>query len=276
MTVAIEMRLGIGSYAFPWAIGVPGYPSPEKPLGAMGLLKKAKALAADVVQICDNLPLHNANKGELDELRDAANDIGIRIQIGTRGIRPGHLLIYLEIAKLLGAKILRTTINEPDLKPTIKQAAASIIDVLPKFAGAGISIALENHESYRSRELVNLVEGIHSPNLGICLDTVNSFGALEGPEQTITELAPYALSLHVKDFDVVRVGNQMGFMIVGRPAGEGHLDIEWLFDRVLKEGKEPDAILELWTPFSDGVEDTIHKEEEWASRSMQFLRGKVG
>jgi len=269
------MRLGIGSYAFPWAIGVPGYPSPKKPLDAMGLLQRAKALAVDVVQICDNLPLHNAKEGELYELRDTANDNGIRIQIGTRGVRPDHLLIYLEIAKLLDAEILRTTIHSPDLKPTVERAKSSIMEVLPKFAGAGISIALENHESYRSWELANLVKGIHNPYIGICLDTVNSFGALEGPEQTITELAPYALSLHVKDFDVVRVGNQMGFMIVGRPAGEGRLDIGWLFDQVLKEGKEPDAILELWTPFSDDVENTIHKEEEWASRSIRFLRGKV-
>jgi len=269
------MRIGIGSYAFPWAIGIPGYPPPKRPLDAMGLLKKAKALKVDIVQICDNLPLHKAKEGELDEIREAANDNGIRVQIGTRGVRPDQLLIYLEIAKFLDAKILRTTIHSPDLKPTIDQAKASIMEVLPEFAGAGIRIALENHESYRSSELANLVNGINNPYLGICLDTVNSIGALEGPEQTITELAPYALSLHVKDFDVVRVGSQMGFAIVGRPAGEGRLDIEWLFDRVLKVGREPDAILELWTPFSDGVESTIHTEEEWAGRSIRFLRGKV-
>ncbi len=31
------MKLGIGSYAFAWAIGVPGY-SPRKPMSAMDLL----------------------------------------------------------------------------------------------------------------------------------------------------------------------------------------------------------------------------------------------
>jgi len=81
----------------------------------MGLLQRAKALAVDVVQICDNLPLHNAKEGELDELRDMANDNGIRIQVGTRGVSPERLLIYLEIAKLLDAKILRTTIHSPAL-----------------------------------------------------------------------------------------------------------------------------------------------------------------
>jgi len=269
------MRLGISSYTFPWAIGVPGYPSPHNPLGARDLLRKAKALGADVVQICDNLPLHQMDRDELRELRDAARDMGMAIQVGTRGVGPDRLRDYLEVANLSGAKLLRTTIHSANLRPTIEQAAASLREVLPQFAEAGIAIALENHESYRSRELAQLVEGVNSPYLGICLDTVNSFGALEGPAQTIAELAPHAINLHVKDFDVVRVENQMGFAIVGRPAGEGRLDVEWLFDRVRQEGKEPDAILELWTPFADNVENTMLMEEEWASRSMRFLRGKV-
>jgi sugar phosphate isomerase/epimerase len=55
-------------------------------------------------------------------------------------------------------------------------------EVLPEFARAGVSIALENYEAYATRELAELVARIGSSHLGICLDTVNSFGALESPE----------------------------------------------------------------------------------------------
>jgi len=269
------MQLGIGSYTFSWAIGVTGYPPPEKPLTAIGLLKKAQALAVNVVQFCDNLPLHKISKKELDELRVTAQNMEISIEVGTRGVKPDHLLHYLEIAKLLGANILRTMIHTPDYAPDIEQAISWIREALPKFMEAGIYIAVENHDRYKSRELANLIKKVNSPYVGICLDTVNSFGALEGPEQVVKELAPYILNLHIKDFDIVRVDHQMGFIILGCPAGDGRLDIEWLLEVVKKEGKNPNAILELWTPFSETIEKTILKENEWANKSIHFLRRKI-
>ncbi|MGQ9631427.1 MAG: sugar phosphate isomerase/epimerase family protein [bacterium] len=267
------MQLGIGTYTFPWAIGVPGYPTPERPLNAMGLLRKAQALGVSLIQICDNLPLHEMKGGELDELRTTARDMGIRIEVGTRGVKPDHLLGYLDIAKSLRANILRTVIDSPDCKPDMEQAAVWIEQVLPKFVEAGVHIAIENHDRHRSRDLAKLIRRINSQYVGICLDTVNSFGALEGPEQVVRELAPYVLNLHIKDFNIVRVDHRMGFTIFGCPAGDGRLDIEWLLDTLKKEGRNPNAILELWTPFSETVEETILKENEWANKSIRFLSG---
>ena len=57
------------------------------------------------------------------------------------------------------------------------------------------------------------------PYVGICLDTVNSFGSLEGPEVVIETLAPYTVNLHIKDFDIRRTDHNMGFTIFGTPAG---------------------------------------------------------
>jgi len=117
-----------------------------------------------------------------------------------------------------------------------------------------------------------LIRELNSSYVGICLDTVNSFGALEGLEQVVKELAPYVLNLHIKDFNIARVDHQMGFCIVGCPAGEGRLDIEWLLNIIKREGKNPNAILELWTPFTENIEKTILKENEWANKSIDFLR----
>jgi hypothetical protein len=80
------------------------------------------------------------------------------------------------------------------------------------------------------------------------------------------------LSLHVKDFDVVRVSHQIGFSIEGRPAGEGRLNVKWIIGYLKQEGKEPNAIFELWTPFTNTVEETIKKEEEWAVKSLEYLK----
>ena len=51
-----NMRLGITSYTYTWAIGVPGS-MPEKPMQVYGLIDKAFAWDISLVQIADNLPL---------------------------------------------------------------------------------------------------------------------------------------------------------------------------------------------------------------------------
>lgn len=106
----------------------------------------------------------------------------------------------------------------------------------------------------------------------ICLDVGNSLGALEGPEVTVKTLAPLAANLHVKDFVIRRAGHQMGFIVEGRPAGQGQLDIPWVLEQVRNAGRDPNAILELWTPPEAELADTIAKEAQWAAASVSYLR----
>jgi hypothetical protein len=59
----MQMRLGIGSYTYAWAIGVPGYPPPPPPLTPQALLDRVAELGVRTVQLADNLPRtheHNA------------------------------------------------------------------------------------------------------------------------------------------------------------------------------------------------------------------------
>jgi sugar phosphate isomerase/epimerase len=118
-------------------------------------------------------------------------------------------------------------------------------------------LAIENHEKYTTKELKYLIKSINSKYVGICLDAVNSFGALETPKQVIDELAPYVINLHLKDFDIIRNNQQMGFKIIGKPAGFGKLDINYLFNQLLKYRNNLSIILELWTPFTETYQKTI-------------------
>jgi sugar phosphate isomerase/epimerase len=265
------MRVGIGSWTFPWAIGVSGYPAPKEPLDAIGLLQRAKDLGVSVVQIADNLPLHILNERQLEALRKESLKRGITLEVGTRGVEPAHLLIYLNIAKYLGAKIVRTLITTADSSPDLDQVEAYIREVVPQFAANDVSIALENYETHKVRDLAALVERIQSKHVGICLDTVNSLAALEVPQQVVGDLAPYVLSLHIKDFNIRRVRSMMGFSVMGCPAGDGRLDIGWIVAQLARHVKNPNMILELWTPFCETVEKTVTIEQEWACKSVRFL-----
>ncbi len=268
------MKLGIGSYTYTWAVGVPSYPDSERKLTALELLRRAKQYNLQVVQFCDNLPLHSLSPQELLELKNEAEDAGISIEVGTRGIEVQHLRKYLEIARNLDSDILRVILHKEGGSLGIDEAYTELREIVPELKALNIRLAIENHERHSVKELAYLVNKLGSRYVGICLDTVNSFGALETPEQVITELAPYVINLHYKDFIIKRIDCMMGFEILGCPAGQGMLDFTQLRQQ-LKDEKECSVILELWTPFTETVEKTILLENQWAEESIEFLKNWI-
>jgi sugar phosphate isomerase/epimerase len=266
------VKIGIGSWTYGWSVGITGYPRPQRPLTVLDLLERARDFGVGVVQIADNLPVHELSSYALAELKDRAGKWNIEIEIGTAGVQPAHLMCYLDLARRLGAKLVRSLAGGVGTRPDLTQASAWLREALPAFEAASVCLALENYEGYTSAQLATLVRDIGSPSLGVCLDTVNSLGALETPATVVGALAPYVRSLHVKDFDIARVESRMGYLVTGRPAGEGLLDVDWLLAELQKAGSEPNLILELWTPYQGSVEETIRLEQDWADRSVRFLK----
>lgn len=268
------MQLGIGNYTYTWAVGVPGYP-PAHPLTAGELLERAYRLGVPVVQIADNLPLHALSAADREALARRARELGIQIEVGTRGIARAHLCAYIELAAQFASPILRVVVDTAEHQPPAEEVVAMLRAALPELREAGVCLAVENHDRFSVRALREIVQAVDSKLVGICLDPVNSFGALEGPEVVLETLGPWVVNLHVKDFTIYRAGHQMGFTIEGRPAGEGMLNIPWLLERLRAMGRDPNAIVELWTPPEDEVAETIRKEAAWAERSVTYLRGVI-
>jgi sugar phosphate isomerase/epimerase len=266
------MKLGIGTYAYAWAIGVPGYEPPAAPLDHRAFLRRSAALGAHLVQIADNLPLHTLTPAELDTLMADAAAQGVAIEVGTRGIQPDHLRAYLGIAQRCGSPILRVVVDTREHHPEPADVVDILKPLMPAFEQAGVTLAIENHDRFKARALARIIEAVASPRLGICLDTVNSFGALEGPEVVLDVLGPHVVNLHVKDFSIRRAGHNMGFVLEGTPAGQGMLDLPWLLGRLRAFGRDCNAILELWPAPEATMAATIQKEAEWAAASMAYLR----
>ena len=265
------MRLGISSYTYTWAIGVPGR-APDRPLKVLDLVGKAAELGVHVVQIADNLPLDRLSSAELSGLEKRAADLEVAIEVGTRGIRHDHLRTYLHLAQRLGSPLLRVVVDTADHHPDEDEVVATLREIIPEFERAGICLAIENHDRFKARTLAGILERIASQYAGICLDTVNSFGALEGPEVVFEALGPWVVNLHAKDFAIFRASHMMGFSVEGRPAGQGQLNIPWLLQQLGDLGHDPNAILELWTPPEETLSATIAKEDAWAVASITYLR----
>ena len=117
-----------------------------------------------------------------------------------------------------------------------------------------------------------MIVQLDCPRVGICLDTVNSFGALEGPSVVVSTLAPFVANLHIKEFTVRRMDHQLGMLIEGCPAGKGRLNLPWLLRQLESSAHGFNAILEQWTPQCGSIEETTRLEERWARESVDYLR----
>jgi sugar phosphate isomerase/epimerase len=225
--------------------------------------------------VADNLPLHLLSAAELQEFGRRAEELGLRIEVGTRGTDAANLMDYLSLAKRLRSPLLRIVIAQRGRDLTAPEAIAVLMPHREAFKAAGIMLAIENHERYTTDELITIVTELGTDWVGICLDTVNSFGALEGPVVVVEKLAPFTVNVHVKDFAVRRAEHMMGFTIEGTPVGQGQLDVPWLLDKLGGTGRDISAIIELWTPPGTTLEATVHKEAEWAEASVGYLKNLV-
>jgi sugar phosphate isomerase/epimerase len=254
-----------------WSIGFPGA-QPRNPMTALDLLAQAREFGLHLVQYGPNLSLGTLPGPQLDGLLARAKEWDIELEVGTRGLGLEHLRQQLALAGYVGSKILRTV---PELEggkaPNAEELTASLQAILPDLAAAGIKLAMENGK-IPAAVLDQVIRSLSSPWVGITLDTVNSLAIPEGTEQVVRMLAPHTVCLHIKEFVVKRAWHMMGFVVEGKPAGQGQLNVPWLLEVLRAAGASGNAIVELWPPEQKTIEETIALERAWAVESIPYLR----
>ncbi len=263
------MRLGISSYTLTWAIGVKGY-CPKKRLDEIGLLDAAKRIGVRLLQIADNLPLHEMPEGQILKLFEKSKELGIAIEVGANNMTAENLETYIKIADQVKSGILRFAFDGENYKPTAEEVIPVIKNAVPELKSKGITLALENHDRLTAPDFIKIIESVGSPEVGICLDCANSLGNGEGLREVVAQLAPYTVNFHLKEVSIKRKYHKMGFDIEGKPFGEGVLPLEWMLGQLPPTCKT--AILEQWTPPEDTIQESIEKEYHWACKSINYLK----
>jgi sugar phosphate isomerase/epimerase len=264
------MKIGISSYALTWSIGIAGQPQPEIPLDLGGLLALASSSGAEVLQIADNLPLHELPESDLRTLAGEAKVRQIDLEIGTKGLKPAHLLMYLDLARSIGARLVRTLPHDGQDRPDLTEACRRLQSVRADFESADVTLAVENHDWYPAAWLADLISRTGSQRIGVCLDAVNNLGQGESFTEVIQRLGRLTVNFHCKDYLIQRKPTMLGFDVIGCPAGEGMLDLK-LASQVIDR---PDVswIIESWLPWQGTVESTILTERDWLVRSVTNLK----
>lgn len=252
----MKTGLGIGTYTFPWSISHGG-------MTQAALIEKAASMGAEIVQFCENLPLRQEDMAMMREL-------GIRAEVGTRGLARESLADRITFAASVGSPFLRVVIDSHGDEPSPEEALRRLVPITALAADAGIKIAIENHDRFRAVDLAAIVEGLGTDRAAICLDTANSLGSLEGTLEVARVLAPYTVCLHVKDVRARRLSHQLGFIVEGTAAGEGSVDVPELYRILDSAGATYSVILELWPALVE--EPPIEIEHAMADRGFAYLK----
>jgi sugar phosphate isomerase/epimerase len=265
--------IGLSTYAYFWR----GSDRVPRPMSLDDMLRDTAAQGVQLFQICDHAPLAEYADTRLNGLRALADELGLTLELGTRGTDPAVLRAHLHLAVALRASLVRSMWTAGDDRPDAIETEHRLREVLPEYEAAGITLALETYEQVTSTELVTLVRSIDSPRLGIVLDPANTVANLEHPADVTARCLPFVANWHVKDFAFSRKDGWVGFALTSTPLGEGRLDYDGI--RAALDARDGgtstvNQVIEHWLPWQDDPETTTRLEAEWTTKTIDHLRRK--
>ncbi|MFE7572908.1 sugar phosphate isomerase/epimerase family protein [Streptomyces sp. NPDC057539] len=263
------MAYGLSTYAYFWRLSAR---APE-PLTVERMLVNTRELGGDVFQICDYPLIETFDAARLADIRATAEDLGITLELGTRGIGRDHLARYLELAGTLDVTLVRSMMNTADHRPDTTEATALLRASVPAYADRGITLGLETYEQVSTDDLLTVIRAVDDPHLGVVLDPGNCVARLEHPRDVVEATAPHVVNIHVKDFAFTRRDGWVGFTYAGCPLGEGQLDHAHMTATVRPDQRGINQIVEHWLPWQDdGFETTARIEDRWTRHCISTLQ----
>jgi sugar phosphate isomerase/epimerase len=238
--VADAPRKGPGSFG----IVVHSYPIRSREKGFVDPLKFlefCRERQADGIQ----LPL-GKDPEAARKLRDAADRHSMYVEGSVRPPKDKADLdrfdTEIKTAREAGATVVRTVMlggrryevfrTAKEYAAFAEQAVASLRLAEPVMARHKLTLAAENHKDFRTDELIDVMKGLSSEHVGVCVDTGNNIALLERPTETAELLAPWTRACHLKDMGVE--GSADGFLLSEVPLGDGFLDLQGIVDVLRK------------------------------------------
>ena len=163
----------------------------------------------------------------------------------------------------------------PPLEERKAAIARNLGSLADRLAPIGFTLALENHCDWRGHEIVEIVHAANRPNLKMQLDTGNAFSVFEDPVECARAMAPWVVSVHLKDLHVTpfSFGEVRGTRGVSVPLGEGHVDNAAICAILQAESDHPEGIPLMIEPFyiPPGADVTafFNTSVDWAKRNLR-------
>ncbi len=283
------MKIGIDSYCYHRFFGevYPQQRAPEKRMTLEEFLRRAHELGVDGVSL-ESCFFPEYSPAYLSGVKAALDGYGFDriyawghpdgLEGGTNSAAFQDMLGSFERARQIGASIMRVVgsslmfRNQPH-QPQIERLVRLFREAAGVAEQYGIKMAVENHIDFTADEMVQLLDGVDSPYLGINFDTGNFLRLLDDPIQGMAKLAPRVYATHIKDLKIQR-GVPAGewYFFSCTPVGDGVVDNERLFQLLADAGYDGVLAVEI-----DFLHPDYHEDEDAAvAQSVTELRRLVG
>lgn len=241
----MHVRTGLNPYGISYHLGLHARGTPREnpePAGLEGFLALTEEAGGRVIELWDGwlAALDEAGLAALRQRLEASNIT----PVVSSGLQHGDIAACTRYAGALGADYIRVALT-PILcgdraaagqrwYELVASTREKLEAAVPVVTAAGVTLLIENHQDFTSRELVAFCEEF-GPAVRIVYDTANSFPVAEAPLDFTRVVAPYVRYCHVKDYRVQFTDE--GIRLVRCPSGDGAVPIRALFD-VLGEHNE--------------------------------------
>lgn len=279
------MKVGIDSYCYHRFFGevYPDQKSPAKDMTMDDFLARAKELDVDGVSL-ESCFLPTFDEGWLKELKGKLDEYGLDRVFAwghPDGLERGqNLTAYQEMvdciprAKMIGADVMRVVgsslmfRHEPH-GPQIEALTKLFKEAVKVAEDHGVKMAVENHIDFTADEILQLLEGVNSPYLGLNFDTGNFLRLLDDPIAGMEKLAPYVYATHVKDlFPDKNFKPTDWFFFAGVPVGRGLINNQALAQILKNANFQGFLAVEIDHPHTDWTDC----EDEAVAISIKELK----
>lgn len=246
--------------------GVPALP-------AETFLDLCRSFGADGCQL-DMAQLASTEPGYLDGLKRRSDEASLFVELSVSPKALEDEDRFAEaaaVARRLGASRLRVALLHGRRYEDFRTLDAwrAFADhwkrALPRSKAAlerhRLEVGIENHKDWRAHELVELLRSVDSPYLGACVDFGNNVALLEDPLDTVTLLAPFAVTTHLKDMAVRSY--ERGFELAEVPLGTGLSPLARMIEVLRASRPEVPLCLEMIT--RDPLKVPYLDDSYWAS-----------
>ncbi|NEY91562.1 sugar phosphate isomerase/epimerase family protein [Tabrizicola oligotrophica] len=196
---------------------------------------------------------------ELEAFGAEARRLGLAVHVETSSTEAWDLARTVAIAHAVGAVAVR---SYPRYEGPLSTVIARSIDALRGLSALDpegrLRFTLEQHEDLTSAELIQILDAVGNPRLGLLFDFGNMVNAGEMPLEALRRQAPWLREAHVKDCLILP--DRGGWAHRACQSGEGHLPMAALLVELLLLGEEAAQV----TAFG------LEEEEDYYAPALRF------
>jgi sugar phosphate isomerase/epimerase len=203
------------------------------------IIERSRSIGADGIHLAGMVHFHDhiSVDSALEKLK------GGRIIFGTCGCESRHMRDMVDLCSKLGERVFRTFLGVNVSHETIQK----LKEIMSYCEKKDVRIAVENHQDLTSGQILEVLEQVDHPHLGVCLDTGNALGVLEDPLAAAERLAPHTFMTHIKEYAVMQKGSGYVFWTV--PTGQGSCSVREQLEILFEKGPwKKEVVLNVEAP----------------------------